>query len=392
MGNKVLVFGYFGMGNVGADIRLRVIIDDIKKANPEAEISVAGFKYNPIEKIKGIRYIYLHNVYTAVLEMVLFHLNKYDYIVNAEGIPFVDFCGKGFIDYFVSILLFSSILGKKTICYSFDIDHLTDLDNWLVKFVLERTDMLVTRTNKSYMVLKSLGLKHKIESGSDCSFIFKPKKEVPDLKNKKIGFCFKDFFCYPVKTKLFGKKEDCYHYPFYYEYKNSGKIKYKQFVEEMANLINYLISKGEKIQFIINELQMDEKITKDIYAKIKKKNSVELISRKKKSLDEMKSNFKNLKCLIASRYHAVLLSLEYNIPIFVLSTDERFHYILDEFWLREYYTDVFREPIDYKEIIDFVEENETIRKEFKQKLKKKYPQHVKKAGENYKYLGKFFEK
>ena len=39
--SRVLVFGYYGMGNVGSEARLKVIIDDIKHASPEAEITVA---------------------------------------------------------------------------------------------------------------------------------------------------------------------------------------------------------------------------------------------------------------------------------------------------------------------------------------------------------------
>ena len=62
MVNRVLIIGYYGMGNAGAEVRLRVIIDDIKKANPNTDITIAAFKYSPITRLYDVKYLYLNNL------------------------------------------------------------------------------------------------------------------------------------------------------------------------------------------------------------------------------------------------------------------------------------------------------------------------------------------
>ncbi len=383
------------MGNLGSEVRLRVIIEDIKKAHPEAKITVATFGYNSIEKEEGVSYITLSNILTGVLELIAFHIWRFNYIINAEGIPFVDFCGKGFINFFVPILLASWMYRKKSLCYAFDVDRLSVVDNFLVRFALERTTMLVTRTTASRDVLKKIGLKHPVSVGSDCSFLFSPRKKYAFSKKKKIGFVFKDFFCYPIKIKLFGKKEDLYHYPFFYEYKNDGKKTCSDFKESMATLVSVVLSKHptEEVQFIINEPQMDERITMDIYNKISRRlrKRIEIVSKKDKSLDYMKQNFKQLKYLVASRYHAVLLSLEYNVPTLVLSTDERFEYILKELRLQNYVIDVYNNGISSEQLLMFISKRNDSHKRFKSYVSNIYPSLVKRARKNYLFIKKFLE-
>lgn len=388
MGNKVLVVGYHGMGNVGAELRLEVLVKDIKKANPNAEITVTCFKYNPHEKIKGIHYLYLHNVFTAVFETIA-RIPKFDYIICGEGIPFVDFCGSGFINYFLPILHASHLLGKKTACYSFDIDHLSEQHKKRTIKILRNTDMLVARTQKTFNFLKKNGLKN-IYLGTDTSLLFKIKSS---QRKSKIGFCLKDFYCYPIKFRLFGKKKNYYHYPYYYLYGNHGQKKYEKFIYQMAEMINQLLEDNDKIliNLIVMENQMDYKTSSDIYNLLKDKKRVEIISRRNYKLNEIVSSFSDLKCLVAARYHAVIFGVRHKIPTLVLSTDERFDYFIQELGLNRFLIDIYKENIKMNEIVEFVRDKDGNKRIFSKNVSNKLPLLEKKARDNYKFLKQFFQ-
>jgi polysaccharide pyruvyl transferase WcaK-like protein len=141
---SVLIFGYYGMGNAGSDIRLQQIVKDVQKANPDARIAIATFKYYPLPEIEDVQIITLHSAFLGTWEL-LFYLPFYDVIINGEGIPYVDFSGSGFLGFFLPVLFFSNLLGKKTASYLFDVDHLSYLHNRLTQLVLQRTDLLVVR-------------------------------------------------------------------------------------------------------------------------------------------------------------------------------------------------------------------------------------------------------
>ncbi len=377
------------MGNVGAELRLRVLVEDIKKAKPDADITIAKFKYHPMEKIKGIHYLLLNNVFTAVFQTIK-EIPKFDYIICGEGIPFVDFCGSGFLDYFIPVLHFAHILGKKTACYSFDVDCMSNFHKWRTIGILKNIDLLVVRTKKTYDFLKKHGITKNLHIGTDSSLSFKIKKH--EAKKEKIGFCLKDFYCYPIKIKLFKRKKDCYHHPYYYTYTSKEKVEYVQFVKEMANLIDTLLEEDKKliVQLIVMEVQMDYEITKKIYDSLKHKNRVEIISRKTHNLKEIVSNFQNLKCLIAARYHAVVLGTRNKVPTLVLSTDERFDYFFQELGLKRFLIDVYRQEIDVGKIREFIREENLNKKVFSEKVSEKLPMLEKRARNNYKFLKKLF--
>jgi len=388
--DRVLVFGYYGMGNSGSEIRLKIMIEDIRKANSDADITVAIFRYNRIKRIKGIHYIFLNNIFTGVLEMIE-KIPQFDYIVCGEGIPFVDFCGTGFLNYFLPILYFGHLFGKKTACYSFDIDELTNFHEWITLKILKNVDLLVARTRTTYNFLKKRGINKNLHLGTDTSLLFNVKKL--ENKRKKIGFCLKDLYCYPVKMRLFGRKENRYHYPYYYTYAHHGKEKYKEFVKKMSSMIDTLLEEDKSlwIQLIILEHQMDYKVARDIYKAVKNKQRVELISRKNHELEYIKSVFSNLKCLIATRYHALLQGLEYKTPTLVLSSDERFEYFIEEMGLGKFLIKVYEEGLNTKKIINFIKKYSFVKEEFNSKVRKKFPVLKKRAKHNYKFLVKFFK-
>lgn len=404
---RILLFGYIGLGNVGAEIRLKVIVDEIRRARPDGEITILSFKVFRSD-IDGVKFVYIDDVFSEI-PMVLDMIQKSDYLVCTEGIPFESVWGKGMLEYHWFIFFFGHIFKKKLISYSFDIDNLTRTEFMITKYVLENTDYLVSRTRDSCNMLKKIGLKHKIYLGSDCALRFHPdaKKAIRDVKHnlkkstgtemietRKIGFCLKDYFGFPIKYRFFFKdKKEEFHDPFYFTYTKKGRAKRHDFIVQLSKMLNELLSDDGnlKIQLIVMELEADMQITREVYSRIHSKERIEIISMKNRTLEEIKLNFSDMDCLITTRLHALLLSLEYMIPVLSLSSDERLKYTLHEIGLRDYICEVRSAEVD--EIIfkirQFIDEQESNKVSFRKILRSTYKSFYLKSSKNYKYLKKF---
>lgn len=400
--DKVLIFGYYGMSNVGSEARLQVIVDDVRKANPYAKIYVAGFNYYKEERLKCVNYVHIRSVSPFAIRKFILSLRKYDYIINGEGIPYVDFCGKGFLTFFLPILYWAKVFGKKTASYSFDIDRMTRMDSWFTKKVLDMTDLLVVRSPASLKELKRIGIHHRTCLTADCAYLFKglPEGNISrkmesltkrDAK-KRISVAVKDFFCYPVALRFVGRKEDIYQYPYYYTYADNGKERYRQFVDGFAAFIDRLVEEHDAEVFIvIMEHMMDYKITREVYGSLKNKDAVTIVSGKEYTVSEIKAVLSSGDMTISARLHALILSLDSHIPLIGMSSDERFRYFFSQVRLKDFCIDA-DDPRFFTKLDRLVERGFRHRKSIRRTLRKQARELKNLAKQNSVILKDFFQK
>ncbi|MFW6025109.1 MAG: polysaccharide pyruvyl transferase family protein [Candidatus Woesearchaeota archaeon] len=329
---RLLIYGYYGTSNTGSDARLNQIIKDVKKLNKDIEISVAVFnQYNESVIPNNIRIIKMPFIPIISTIYLMFLSLKFDIIINGEGIPYTDFCGKGFLALFLPVLFFANHLNKFTVSYAFDIDKLTKLDTYITKKVLEKTNLLITRTKESYYEIKEMGISN-VYLSADPAFLY--KNNLNFKIEKKISFAIKDLYCYPIKFSLLGKKEDIYKYPYFYKYENKGKEKYNKFITDLTKLIEKL-SKNYKINLIAMEDFMDKKINQDLLKNLKNNSKVSFFSSKTNHPQKIKKELITSKLVISTRLHALILSTDNSIPFIGISNDERIDYFFKEYGLSD---------------------------------------------------------
>ncbi|MBW2997817.1 polysaccharide pyruvyl transferase family protein [Candidatus Woesearchaeota archaeon] len=400
--DKVLIFGYYGMSNVGSEARLQVIVDDVRKANPSARIYVAGFNYYKEERLKDVNYVHLRSVSPFAIRRFILSLKKYDYIINGEGIPYVDFCGKGFLTFFLPILYWAKAFGKKTASYSFDIDRMTRMDSWFTKRVLDMTDLLVVRSPSSVRELKRIGVHHRTCLTADCAYLFKgmPKEKLSrrlkglTKKNakKRVSVAVKDFFCYPVSLRFFGNRDDIYQYPYYYTYANNGKERYRKFVDEFAAFVDRLVEEHDaEVFLVVMEHMMDYRINKAVHDRLKNKDVVKIVSGKDFTVSEIKTILSSSDMTISARLHALILSLDSYIPLIGMSSDERFKYFFSQVRLKEYCIDA-ADPRFFTKLSKLVERGFRRKKSISRTLRKQARELKSLAKQNSAILKDFFQK
>ncbi len=383
---RVLVVGYYGLGNFGSEARLHMIIDDLKKADKDIKISVVTIGEYKEERFPGVEFINLKRVSLFNPIRLLPAISRHDIILNGEGIPFTDFCGKGFLAYFLPILQLAHMMKKKTICYAFDMDNMTDFDNRLTLSVLEHTDLLISRTDKTSKVLHDLGLKHKTFTTADPAFLFSGPARKNSQKRKEIGLVIKDFFCYPIVPRIYGRKELLYNYPYYYSYPDDGLKKREEFLEEMTRLVKDISKNHDaKINVLVLDHLMDYKISKELNDRLGSRD-VEIHTYKDHNLKEMCRIISGLDLMVSSRLHGLIFSLKYGIPMIGLESDERFEYFFDYIGSKDFVD--FRKKVDVNKLGRMIQ-NTLARKNSKKKLLDKLDQMTKKAELNSIILKKF---
>jgi polysaccharide pyruvyl transferase WcaK-like protein len=350
---RVLIVGYYAMSNFGSEARLHVIIDDLKSLGREMKITVVSVLDFKEESFPGVEFVRLGKTSMFNPIRLIKHIRKADIIINGEGIAFTDFCGVGFLAYFLPILYLANKFGKKTVCYSFDIDHLTKLDSLLTKQVLSKTDLLIVRTPDSAEQLKKMGFEKKVFVAADPALLYTKKKILPQFKRTKrprFGIVVKDFFCYPILPKLFGKREDLYSYPYYYSYGNGGKEKLAEFKRSFVEYVRFLqTTYSAEIYIVVLDHLMDFAVSQSIYNEVSDDANVRLVTFRNHSIDEIAGLISSFDFIVSSRLHGLIFALQHRVPMVGLESDERFKYFFDYIDMPEYCLD-YRKRRDVKSL------------------------------------------
>ncbi len=373
---KVMLIGYHGLSNCGADARLAVLIDTLKRSDPSVEISYVTVDKD-IEKHDAKKIVFsFFNFYIRLLIPII----RSDIVIIEEGGVFVDFWGSAFIRFFLVNIFFSVLFRKRVIVYSMGIDRLNRTNYFFTRKLLNRVDLITARSEMSYNRFKKMHLKCPVYHTTDCAISLKRSKKeyklFPDNK-RTIGFSLKDEFCFPIKFKLFGEDDERYHGNFFYTYANNGRARLDRFVDEAAGIINSLIKKGYNIVLLDFEPKIDTRINEMIQSRVPDKDRIRLISSLVYSPAEMKSVMSCLELLITSRVHPIIFSLEYNIPIIGIYHGGKLINIFKELGMDEYlirYNEAHLD-VNLNERIALVSKNKN---KIKGILKEKYQELLKK--------------
>ena len=143
---RILLIGYHGFSNSGADARLCVIIDNLRKINKNIKITYVTID-KQIETHADVDVIQI-DLLNAFYKL-LFYMNKYDIIIIEEGGPYIDFWSFSYIWFFLINICYAKLFQKKIVSYSVGIGKLTPINYRLTKKILNNTNLITSRTTIS---------------------------------------------------------------------------------------------------------------------------------------------------------------------------------------------------------------------------------------------------
>ena len=214
---KVLLVGYNGANNTGAEAKLLVIIEELRRVlGQEAIFTVPSLNVaipQPLPTGKHQPKNYTHQT----LHLPNRHLRlvkENDLILLVEGSTYMDSWGSALLWYYLLATRYAHQMKKPCIGYSVDAGSASRFNRWLIRREASKTSLIMARTKKAAERLKSWQVTAPIEVTADNAFSFQPKPEDKDILKRVwpeashvVGMAAEDIYIWPVSMQLWDKKK-----------------------------------------------------------------------------------------------------------------------------------------------------------------------------------------
>lgn len=349
---KLLMVGYNGARNTGADARVIAAVRQIKELFGADNVSMTvltlsekaleGYFDDDVE-ILEINSIFLKDLYRAC--------SSHHAAVLCEGSTLKSTFADALSLFFCEASGIMAKQGKPCIAFGSEVGY---MDEALRKFAAKtcRNTYFITRTQESQNILTELGLEgHK---GTDTAWLYEGAAESKtvgrllraqgwDGVTPLLGIAVINPFIWPVRASLkkwikgglTGKHEGRYDKWYYYSDSPQRQIDYDRYIDEIAKAANSLCENGKFFPVLLGMEKMDIDACRKLEQKLQMPAAI--FASGDYTADVMTGILLNLSALITSRYHAAVLSMGHGCPIAAVSMDERLDSLTKEVGLDQSY-------------------------------------------------------
>ncbi len=397
---KVLLVGYNGANNTGAEAKLLVIIDELRRVmGPEAELQVATLNEANIRR-------YLQegpNLTIKPLRPALFPLDtrtlvkQTDLVLLVEGSTYMDTWGSPLLWYYLLATRYAKHMKKPCIAYSVDAGNASDFNGRLIRREASKTDLILARTQTTADRLRAWGVRAPIEVTADNAFAFHPRPEDRNILARiwpeathVVGVAAEDVYQWPVRIRPWEPKEYCYRWPYYYSHSKACLEKGESLAVVLAAEADKIIEHHDRDIAILSMESLDVVFAHRVKRLMKHADRTRVFTALEYNASQMTSILQGLDALITSRYHAGVLSLPNHVPQTAIGHDLR---------IEDLYTDLdtptlfvgHEDPRRFTALSDNIETLFSHRLALRSKLRKGYEEHCRREQRNAQLLRAFLE-
>ena len=349
---RVLLLGYSGANNTGAEALLLADIEDVRAVlGPDAVITIPTI--NPanlkryVKETPNLRISFLPTIFFAELRRLV---RKNDLIMLVEGSTYMDTWTSAMLWAYLWTTHWAAAMGKPCVAYAVDAGEIrTAFNKRLIRREASKTSLIITRAAAAAERMRSFGVTAPLEVTADNAFNFKTDPADADLLSKAwpeagqdvVGMALVDFYQWPVIMKPWGRKEDCYKWPYYFTHTPERTAATEALARTYAALADDIITRHGKAVALIGMESLDEVLLKKVHSYMAHPERARIFCSREYNASQMASILRGLKLLMTSRYHACVLSLAAKIPQIAVGHDLRLKTIYKDLGLFE---DLFVEP------------------------------------------------
>ncbi|HLN88746.1 MAG TPA: polysaccharide pyruvyl transferase family protein [Candidatus Binatia bacterium] len=397
---RILLVGYNGANNTGAEAKLLVCIDEVRQVvGPDACITVPTLneanirrylQESPNLKIKPVR-----------PSVFFYDIRKYvkqnDLIMLVEGSTYMDTWGAALLWYYLLATRYAHSMNKPCIGYSVDAGTASRFNRWMIRREASKTNLILSRTEEAAERLRELQVKAPIEVTADNAFAFQPKSQDNNLlkhvwpeASHVAGMAAEDIYIWPVQIRLWGKKKNCYRWPYYYQHSSTCQQKSELLADVLAFQADEIIEKYDKDVALLSMEGLDTAFTTKIQQHMKHADRTRVFSSIQYNASQMASILRSLDVLVTSRYHAGVLSLANYVPQTAIGHDLRIKDLYTDLEVPELFVD-HENPDRYKLLSDNVEAIFNQYNAIKGKLQRGYARYQAREKRNVELFRAFLE-
>jgi len=336
---KIMISGYYGFNNTGDEAILKSMVGAFKEKIPQIKIVVLS--HNPLQtsqtyQVKAINRLHLIDIIRCLRDTNLF--------ISGGGGLLQDSTGKGWsILYYLGLILVAKIIKVPVMIYAQGIGPINKkINKLLIKWILNKVDIITVRDNPSKKLLNNLGVSSpSIYVNSDPVFL---------LKKKNINHVIDN---YPYIQELINSGDRPLIGVSVREYKSNGSDSKRIF----AQAADYLIENYKaKIIFLPFKFDEDVHISEKILSLMKNQADVLKI---KLEPEELLSVLSRLYLVVGVRLHSIIFSSMANIPFIAFNYDPKVKYFVEDLGLSELLLEIDKDISlkNFQKKIEYIREN-----------------------------------
>jgi polysaccharide pyruvyl transferase WcaK-like protein len=342
---KVLLVGYNGANNTGAEALLLADIADVRAVlGPGARLTIPALEPDNLARYVGD----LPNVEIEPMPVIFFSavrrlIREHDLVLLVEGATFMDASASALLWYFMWATRCAHQAGKPCMAYAVDAGELKPQNRWLVRRVAPKTGFIVVRSTAAAERLRRLGVDTRIEVTADNGFRFEPRASDagwlrgawPEGGDEPVGIAAVDYHLWPVVIRPWGRREDCYRWPYYFSRSPAKRAATAALADGYARLADDVVQRHDRSVALICMEELDEKLAKRIHARMVHGDRARIFSARQHDASRMTVLLRSLGALVTTRYHAAVLSLAAGVPQAGVEQDLRLRTLFDEMGMRD---------------------------------------------------------
>ena len=342
---KILLAGYNGARNTGADVRVIEIAGQVRRIFGNDQIELTVLTMDP-ENMKG----YFHKnvrvqTFSPIYVLDLFRACcTHHAVIICEGSTLTSTFANALAMFYIEAAGIMQRQGKPCIAYGTEVGT---MDPWLEKMARRycADTYFITRTKASRDRLEALGLRG--HTGTDTAWSFDGTRKTDWAREQLrrsgwdggqpiIGCAVIDPFCWPVKASLrkwiragfTGDHHDQYKKWYFFSRSEKRGRQLKEYIDSVANAVEEYAGKNNAFVAVIGMEALDQAACDCLSGKLSVPHGV--FCSADHDAFEMAGILKCLSEIVTSRYHAAVLSMDRSIPIIGISMDERLTELLAE--------------------------------------------------------------
>ena len=349
-GPEVLLVGYNGANNTGAEALLLADIEDMRAVfGPEVHITIPTINpanlHRYVQEGPDLRIAPMPTVFFAALRRFV---RESDFVFLVEGSTYMDTWTSALLWAYLWATHWADEYDKPCAAYAVDAGQIkSGFNRRLVRSQASETDLIITRAAAAAERLRSWGVTAPIEVTADNAFTFAPDpadgglldRLWPEAGDRVVGLALVDFYLFPVVMRPWGSKEDCYRWPYYYSLPPAERRASEELADSYAALADHLVSEhGVSVALICME-ELDERMARKVHSRMACADRARIFSSREYAASKMVSILRGLDFLVTARYHACVLSMAAHVPQIAVGHDLRLKSIYAELELEDLFVD-----------------------------------------------------
>lgn len=341
---KMLLVGYNGARNTGADARVVALVEQLREELGDERIELTVMTLNP-ENVRGYfpDCVKLYTFPTFFCWSLFRAASTHHVALLCEGSTLTHTFADALSMFFCQAAGIMKQQGKPCIAYGSDVTPLQRRLRRLTQQMCSEVEF-IARSKPSLNALNNMGLRCTL--GTDTAWTFRVPKQYDkglellmqqgstqrarwDGRQRLMGVAVINPYCWPVRPSMWkwvkafvtGKRGLQYDKMYFFSDSEKRRIRYRHYLTQLASAIKQYRAENDAFVVIIGMEKLDARACED-FRQIMGEECA-MVTSLDTPVYQMTSLLHCLDVLVTSRYHAAVLSMLKGMPIVAVSMDNR---------------------------------------------------------------------